>query len=138
MSEVISSHGSTRYHVAQSHSLDREAFLIYNAFMNKMAAILFGCYVSVSGLLAAPASNEVQVVPAAADPKVYGQYPIAYKEIITRWLGTKLVDPASGCGRSRRRRAEGRGCGEGSEMKVKKIGFVGINKLKTKNEESAS
>ncbi len=60
-----------------------------------MAAILFGCYVSVGGLSAAPAPNEVQVVPAAADPKVYGQYPIAYKEIITRWLGTKLVDPAS-------------------------------------------
>ncbi|MEO5722229.1 MAG: hypothetical protein ABIR71_12255 [Chthoniobacterales bacterium] len=25
----------------------------------------------------------------------YGVYPIAYKEIITRWLGEQLIDPAS-------------------------------------------
>jgi hypothetical protein len=25
----------------------------------------------------------------------YGSYPIAYRELITRWLGTQLIDPAS-------------------------------------------
>jgi hypothetical protein len=25
----------------------------------------------------------------------YGQYPANYKEIVTKWLGTKLLDPAS-------------------------------------------
>jgi hypothetical protein len=42
------------------------------------------------------AQTEIQVVPSpAADPKVYGEYPIAYKEIITRWMESRLVDPAS-------------------------------------------
>jgi hypothetical protein len=29
------------------------------------------------------------------DPALYGQYPLAYKEIVTKWLQTKLLDPAS-------------------------------------------
>lgn len=32
---------------------------------------------------------------SAADTKKYGVYPIAYKELITRWLGEQLIDPAS-------------------------------------------
>lgn len=43
----------------------------------------------------ARAQTEIEVVPPAADAKVYGEYPVAYKEIITRWLGTKLIDPPS-------------------------------------------
>lgn len=30
-----------------------------------------------------------------ADVARYGQYPIGYKEIVTKWLATKLLDPAS-------------------------------------------
>ena len=41
------------------------------------------------------AQNEVQVVPATGDPKVYGEYPMAFREIIERWLETKLQDPKS-------------------------------------------
>lgn len=37
----------------------------------------------------------MQVAPASADAKVYGQYPLAYKEITQRWLETKLADPKS-------------------------------------------
>jgi hypothetical protein len=32
---------------------------------------------------------------SAANEEKYGVYPIAYREIITRWLGTQLLDPAS-------------------------------------------
>ena len=32
---------------------------------------------------------------AAAVEAKYGVYPIAYREIITRWLSTQLLDPAS-------------------------------------------
>ena len=47
-------------------------------------------------LMFASASGGVAQMPSAtANPQIYGQYPIAYKEIITRWLGTKLLDPAS-------------------------------------------
>ncbi len=41
------------------------------------------------------AQDEVQVVPQAADAKIYGDYPLAYKEIVTRWLATVLRDPES-------------------------------------------
>jgi hypothetical protein len=42
------------------------------------------------------AETEIEVVPSpAADAKVYGEYPMAYKEIITRWMNGRLVDPAS-------------------------------------------
>ncbi|HEX4653605.1 MAG TPA: hypothetical protein VH227_05090 [Candidatus Udaeobacter sp.] len=31
----------------------------------------------------------------AADPERYGPYPTNYKEIISKWLGTQLIDPDS-------------------------------------------
>ncbi len=37
-------------------------------------------------------TTEVEI---AADPVIYGQYPTAYQEIITKWLETKLADPES-------------------------------------------
>ncbi len=37
----------------------------------------------------------MEVVPETGDPKTYGQYPMAYKEIVTRWLATKLLDAPS-------------------------------------------
>jgi len=47
--------------------------------------------------LAAPAclfaeGTEIEIV---ADPRVYGEYPKNYQEIITKWLGTILVDAPS-------------------------------------------
>jgi hypothetical protein len=37
-------------------------------------------------------TTEIEIV---ADPAVYGEYPRAYKEIIMKWLETKLADPSS-------------------------------------------
>lgn len=37
-------------------------------------------------------TTEIEIV---ADPAIYGEYPKAYQEIITRWLDTKLADPQS-------------------------------------------
>ena len=62
--------------------------------MNKLAAILVGCLVTVGGVSLICAQNDIEVI-TAADPKIYGEYPIAYQEIITRWLETKLADPPS-------------------------------------------
>jgi hypothetical protein len=62
--------------------------------MNKLLALLVGCSMAAGSLAPVHAENDIEVVPAA-DPQVYGQYPMAYKEIIMRWLETKLADPAS-------------------------------------------
>jgi hypothetical protein len=43
----------------------------------------------------ATASPAATIPPTAGDPKVYGQYPLGYQAIVTRWLETKLADPAS-------------------------------------------
>lgn len=58
----------------------------------KYALIFFSCVIlgAVAG-----AQTEIQITPATGDPKTYGEYPLAYKEIITRWLETKLVDAES-------------------------------------------
>ena len=58
-----------------------------------LSGLLFG-----DGLATARAQTEIEVVPAPAttpDAKVYGEYPLAYKEIVTRWMEGRLVDPAS-------------------------------------------
>lgn len=63
--------------------------------MNKAATLLFLiCFAGLGDLEPVAGQAESPVIPAA-DTEVYGQYPIAYKEIITRWLETKLVDPPS-------------------------------------------
>lgn len=31
----------------------------------------------------------------AADPKIYGEYPLAYQEIIKHWMDERLIDPES-------------------------------------------
>ncbi len=38
---------------------------------------------------------EITEVEVIADPAVYGEYPKNYQEIVTKWLETKLADPAS-------------------------------------------
>jgi hypothetical protein len=43
-------------------------------------------------LLHGAETAEVEIV---ADPRVYGEYPKDYQTIITNWLQTKLLDPAS-------------------------------------------
>lgn len=60
-----------------------------------MVAVLIGCCLALSSLTALRAQNEIEVAASKGDPKVYGQYPIAYKEIVQRWLGEKLADPNS-------------------------------------------
>ncbi len=37
-------------------------------------------------------TTEIEIV---ADPSIYGEYPKNYKEIITKWLETRLVDAPS-------------------------------------------
>jgi len=60
------------------------------------SAIALGYLMVCGGVVTASAQTEVQVVPPpAADVKVYGEYPIAYQAIITRWLETRLIDPLS-------------------------------------------
>jgi len=61
----------------------------------RIAAIAAGCCLALGPLLPAHAQNEIEVLPSAGDSKVYGQYPMAYKEIVERWLATKLQDPTS-------------------------------------------
>lgn len=48
---------------------------------------VFGCVIPIPAQTA-----EVEIV---GDPAIYGEYPKAYQEIITKWLETKLVDPKS-------------------------------------------
>ena len=62
--------------------------------MKKAVAILLGCLL-LTGLRPVCAQDEIQVLPPAADAKVYGEYPIAYKETITKWMAERLTDPAS-------------------------------------------
>lgn len=63
--------------------------------MRTLFALLLAAVVFPAGSLLR-AQTEIEVAPArAADTKVFGEYPIAYKEIITRWMETRLVDPAS-------------------------------------------
>ena len=59
--------------------------------MKTVALLLFMALV-VSGLMGAE-PTEIEVVPA--DPTVYGEYPKNYKDIVTQWLNSTLVDPAS-------------------------------------------
>jgi hypothetical protein len=56
--------------------------------------------VSAFILLAAAAAGLMGMGAAQAqtptpDPARYGQYPIGYREIVTKWLETKLLDPGS-------------------------------------------
>lgn len=39
--------------------------------------------------------SETTEIEISADPRVYGEYPKAYQEIIIKWLETKLADPQS-------------------------------------------
>ena len=58
--------------------------------------VLFLAAITLSAGPPLRAQTDIEVVPSpAAGAKVYGEYPIAYKEIITRWMGERLVDPPS-------------------------------------------
>src|SRR3982750_52669 len=58
----------------------------------KTVALLLFMACAVPGIMRAE-PPEIEVVPA--DPTVYGEYPKDYKEIITQWLNTTLVDAPS-------------------------------------------
>ncbi len=63
--------------------------------MRKTAIVALSCLLVGGGFSTARAQTDIDVVPPAADTKVYGEFPVAYKEIITRWLETRLIDPPS-------------------------------------------
>lgn len=57
----------------------------------KTVAFLFAL-----GLCVAPAGfGQTGTLDVGADPALHGAYPKNYQEIITNWLQTALVDPAS-------------------------------------------
>lgn len=58
--------------------------------MKAIALILLFAFGVVAPLPAQTA--EVEII---GDPAIYGEYPKEYQAIITKWLETKLVDPAS-------------------------------------------
>lgn len=43
----------------------------------------------------APAPAQTPEIEVIADPRLYGEYPKNYQEIITKWLSEVLADPAS-------------------------------------------
>jgi hypothetical protein len=61
-----------------------------------MIRVVIASVVCAAGLVSSAPSSDAQakVVPAAEKEK-YGIYPIAYRELVTRWLETQLIDPAS-------------------------------------------
>ena len=42
-----------------------------------------------------PVPAQTPEIEVIADPRVYGEYPKNYQEIITKWLAENLADPAS-------------------------------------------
>src|SRR3954452_12592267 len=57
------------------------------------AALLIACSLSLFISAPANAQKEVTVPRAKADLNVYGAYPIAYREILQRWMSPRLVTP---------------------------------------------
>ena len=70
-------------------TLDEQAQEAQNQFMKMLA--LFVC-ASFMGGASAP---HVEAQAEAADVARYGTYPANYKEIVTKWLETQLIDAAS-------------------------------------------
>lgn len=58
--------------------------------MKTIAFLLLLACAAPAGLAAEP--TEIEIV---ADPRVYGEYPKNYQEIVTRWLNETLVDAPS-------------------------------------------
>src|SRR5450755_427165 len=63
--------------------------------MRTALMLLVSCCLVGSSISFAEDRTEIEVIPATGDPKVYGEYPMAYREIIERWLETKLADAKS-------------------------------------------
>ena len=59
----------------------------------KAAPLFLALWMTARMSLAGP----LPTVPpeAAAHNEVYGQYPLGYKDIVTQWLHTRLIDPTS-------------------------------------------
>jgi hypothetical protein len=58
--------------------------------MKAVALLIALGFCAITGLLA-----QTGILEVGADPKLHGPYPTNYQEIITNWLQTALVDPAS-------------------------------------------
>ncbi|PYL05686.1 MAG: hypothetical protein DME34_10800 [Verrucomicrobia bacterium] len=68
--------------------LDEELCQAQTEFMKLPALLIWSAFLASSPI--APAA-ETQT----PDPALYGPYPANYKEIVTDWLQTQLIDPSS-------------------------------------------
>lgn len=57
-----------------------------------MKALALVLSAALAGTLSIP---NLEAADQPADVARYGQYPVGYKEIVSKWLETKLLDPAS-------------------------------------------
>jgi hypothetical protein len=62
--------------------------------MRNIATLLLSGCIAFATIAGALAQNDPTPSPTP-DPKVYGEYPTEWKQIVNRWLETKLVDPTS-------------------------------------------
>ncbi len=60
-----------------------------------LASVFCTAALLASGAVAAGETSPSPAAANVANEEKYGVYPIAYRELITRWLGTQLLDPAS-------------------------------------------
>lgn len=69
--------------------MDERAKVGQNPLVKIFGFTLLAALVGLAGMTLA------QTQTPSPDPARYGQYPIGYKEIVTKWLETKLLEPAS-------------------------------------------
>ena len=58
--------------------------------MRIVGLLMLLAFASTTSLVA-----ETTEIELGGDPKIYGEYPKNYQEIVMKWLETKLVDPKS-------------------------------------------
>src|SRR4029077_14206895 len=71
------------------NKLDYPARPIENASMNKLVSLVCVSFMGMCAL-----GNLCAEAPSA-DTERYGPYPTSYKEIVTKWLDTQLIDARS-------------------------------------------
>ena len=63
--------------------------------MRTLLALVLTLVTLGAPVLLAQTPTPVGTPAHTADPKIYGEYPLAYREITTRWMEERLADPAS-------------------------------------------
>jgi hypothetical protein len=74
-----------------SYKLDFSDAVRYSSPPMRIVGLLLLLVCSCATLVRA----ETTEIELEADPKIYGEYPKNYQEIVMKWLETKLVDPES-------------------------------------------